>query len=226
MLGVFRNINDPARGGCLKFKLCIYTRIKVLRDCKRKFQVTLRAKMATYNSQQYPWNLYLIKNVKANVLDHLKVPNYDNSNMCSCSRNAKVTFLEKPQLNSFQDHKHSYLILTHPLVCPCFKLTSLIEHASGDDQFDTKRQSDKQSKEIKLLVRLQFSYSFYVQLLILRSATHFTFSYSFYVQLLILRSPTHFTFSYSFYVHLFILRSATHFTYSYSFYVQLLILRL
>ena len=56
----------------------------------------------------------------------------------------------------------------HPLVCPCFKLTSLIEHASGDDQFDTKRQSDKQSKGNKT------TSSTSVQLLILRSATHFT----------------------------------------------------
>ena len=54
MLGAVININDPGRGGCLKFKLCIYTRIKVLGNCKRKFQVTLRAKMATQDSQQYP----------------------------------------------------------------------------------------------------------------------------------------------------------------------------
>ena len=38
----------------------------------------------------------------------LKMFNFDHSYICSCSRNAQITFLEKPQLKitSFKDYKH------------------------------------------------------------------------------------------------------------------------
>jgi len=60
-----------------------------------------------------PLNRYLINNVEDIVffLD-FKVLNFNN--LLSCSRNAQVTFGEKPQLKitSFQNYKHGYLIQT------------------------------------------------------------------------------------------------------------------
>ena len=71
--------------------------------------------MTMSDSQRFPWHLYLINIVEdIVVLLGSKVFNSDNSNMISCSINAQVTFLEKPQLQiiSFQDYNHSYQIST------------------------------------------------------------------------------------------------------------------
>ena len=51
------------------------------------------------DSQQYSWNLYLIMYVEDIVVFiGLKVFNSDNSRMFSLSKNARVTFVEKPQM--------------------------------------------------------------------------------------------------------------------------------
>ena len=58
------------------------------------------------NLQQYPRILYLINNVEDIVVSQgLKMFISDDSNMFSCSRNAQVTFVEKPELkiNIFQN---------------------------------------------------------------------------------------------------------------------------
>ena len=50
------------------------------------------------NGHQYPWNLYLINSLEDVVAFlGIKVSNSENSYMFSCSRNADVTFVEKPQ---------------------------------------------------------------------------------------------------------------------------------
>ena len=47
--------------------------------------------------QRYPWKLYLNKSVEDIVIaPDLKVFISDNSNMCSCSRNAQISFVENP----------------------------------------------------------------------------------------------------------------------------------
>ena len=54
--------------------------------------------MTMPNSQQYPWNVYLINNVE-NIVGFLGLTVFhsDNSYMFSCTRNAQVTLGEKPQ---------------------------------------------------------------------------------------------------------------------------------
>ena len=61
--------------------------------------MSLHSKITISYSQQYPWNLYLINNIEY---------------MFSCSRNAQITFGEKPQIKiiSFQNCTHEYLIHT------------------------------------------------------------------------------------------------------------------
>ena len=65
--------------------------------------------MSMPDSQRYPGNLYMIKNVEDIVVSRsLKVFNSNNANMFSCSRNAQVTFVENPKLKiiSSQNYKH------------------------------------------------------------------------------------------------------------------------
>ena len=67
------------------------------------------------DSQNYPWNHYLIHYVRNTVVFfYWKVFKFDNLNTFSCSRNAQVTFEEKPHLKtiSFFIYKHWYLIHT------------------------------------------------------------------------------------------------------------------
>ena len=49
------------------------------------------------------------------VFIHLKVFNFDNLHVFSCSRNMQVNFVDKPQLKiiSFLNYKHGYLIHTY-----------------------------------------------------------------------------------------------------------------
>ena len=58
--------------------------------------------MGMTDSQQYPWNLYLIKisiNFNLSIFLGLKVFNSENSIMFSWSRNSQATLVEKKQLN-------------------------------------------------------------------------------------------------------------------------------
>ena len=64
------------------------------------------SKIAMYDSQQYPWNLYLINNI-----EHIVAFRFDNSNLFSYSRNAQFTVAEKQQVKiiSIQNYKHWHL---------------------------------------------------------------------------------------------------------------------
>ena len=66
------------------------------------------------NSQRYLLNLYLIKNVENTVVFLGFTVKSGNSSLFSCSRNAQVTFVVKPQLknNQLKKNKHRYLIHT------------------------------------------------------------------------------------------------------------------
>ena len=66
------------------------------------------AKMAMPNIQRYPRNLYLINYVKdtLSLFLGLKVFLLKISIMFSCSSNARVTFLKKPQLKIIVSQKH------------------------------------------------------------------------------------------------------------------------
>ena len=82
-----------------------------------QFEVTLHAKMAMINSQQYPWKLYLINNVE-NIVVFLdwKVCISDIITVYFfCRRNPPVQIVEKPQLKiiSFQNYKHLILTWSH-----------------------------------------------------------------------------------------------------------------
>ena len=64
--------------------------------------------MAMPDLQRYTWNLHQINNVEDNVVFLcLTVLNSDNLYMFSCSLNAQVSFVEKPQLKTigFQNFK-------------------------------------------------------------------------------------------------------------------------
>ena len=69
------------------------------------------------DSQEYPWNMYLIKNMEDIVVcSRFKVLNSDNSSCFPAVEHVQVTFVEthRPPLKfiSFQNNKHWYLIHT------------------------------------------------------------------------------------------------------------------
>ena len=66
------------------------------------------------DSQEYPWNMYLIKNMEDIVVcSRFKVLNSDNSSCFPAVEHVQVTFVEthRPPLKfiSFQNNKHWYL---------------------------------------------------------------------------------------------------------------------
>ena len=82
------------------------------------FQATVRAKIAMPDSQWYPWNPNLNKNVEENVFFwSQKVFNLHNF---LWARNAHITFADQPQMkiNSFQKQKRAlfYKILNGTVV--------------------------------------------------------------------------------------------------------------
>ena len=61
--------------------------------------MTFHTNMTMPDLQRYPTNLYLINNLEdIDIFLGLKMFNSDNFYMFSCSRNAQVTLVEKPQL--------------------------------------------------------------------------------------------------------------------------------
>ena len=68
--------------------------------------------MSMHDSLWYPLNLYLIK-YKEDIVVFLDFKVFKSDN--SCSKNAKVTFIEEPKLKkiiSIQNEKHWYIINT------------------------------------------------------------------------------------------------------------------